>query len=80
MGLFKAVSKLVARSTNDAIRNRQMKSLQEKTYEQTGKELRQAKKQGRFVNGAKLYQKNLATNKEKIEQQHNRHDKFIGDL
>lgn len=80
MGIFKAGSKFIARKVNDSVTNRQRDTVQEKTYRQTGKQLQQASKQGRHVNGRALYEKNLKRNTRAIEQNSKNREKFINDL
>lgn len=80
MGLFKAVAKAVARAANDASSNRKQDNVKNTTYKQTGEQLRQAKKNGTYINGRALYLSNLKKNERKIEQSRKNTEKFIDSL
>lgn len=80
MCLIKAFCKLLARSANDAIHNRRSKQAHKRAYQQTGKQIQNARKKGKRVNGRKLYRTNLKDYQRSTEQSRSNFEKFIGDL
>lgn len=67
MNLISAGLKFIARSVNDAVFRRQVRTAKNASFRQTGKAIQQARKKGKFVNGFKLYRNNLAVNIEKAK-------------
>ena len=80
MSLLFAWLKLFARNCNDFQLQHDLNKAKEKSYEQTGKAMKRARKNGKYINGTEIYQKNLKKNIHTAMSRHSNRDKFISDL
>lgn len=78
--LFKASIKLGARKISDNSYNRDVAISREKAYKKTGKQIRFARRSGRFIDGSKAYNTNLANSMILPNQRKARRDKFIDEI
>lgn len=77
---FKAFFKFGFRYLNDSIANKRKKSAAKKSYEETGYDIKKARKHGYTINAKKQYSKHYKEKTNRIQQQHDNANKFIDDL
>lgn len=77
---FKPLLKLGARKLSDSSYNKEERKVQNKTYEQVGKEIKKAKRNGEFFDASKAYQNKYARNMRPVDQKKVRRDKFIDEI
>ena len=76
MGLFKAAAKSAATGINNAMYN----SAVNRAYKNVGKQLKHAKKTGKFINGKAAYQKEVKRQLQKAEDRKVARQKFIDNI
>ena len=77
---IKAIIKNIARKVSDSSYNKEEKKMQNKTYEQVGKEIKKAKKNGEYFDASKRYENKYKRNMRTVDQKKIRRDKFIDDI
>lgn len=80
MGFFKACGKFAARKASNGLYHSAEKKAQKQAYRQTGKQIKNAKKQGDYIDGSKTYQKNYEKAMRKPNENKTLRDKFIDDI
>ncbi len=80
MSIFSAIIKTgLTAMNNHCYRNAQRKA-HKTAYAETGKQLRNAKAHGRFVNGSVAYNRNKAVAMQKAEERKNLRQTFIDNI
>ena len=80
MSLKSAILKFFARSANDKVTAHDVKTSQERAYKKTGKQIKQAKKEGRYIDGKKAYRVNYKSYKSAAIKRGRARAQFINDL
>lgn len=80
MNFFKAVAKACARKISDSITDSQIANSKQKAYAKTGKEIEDARRRGKYINGSKAYQNNLRQIRAKAYRNGQDRKAFINDL
>lgn len=80
MSFFKAIAKACARKISDSVTNSQIANSKQKAYAKTGKEIEDARKRGKYINGSAAYQKNLRQIRSKAYKNGQDRRSFINDL
>lgn len=80
MKIFQAFFKFAARKANDKLTSLDIKHAQGKAYEKAGKLMRKANKEGRYINGSKVYRVNFNKARSKAIQNGRAREQFINDL
>lgn len=80
MKLFSAGLKFIGRTLNDAKLTRDLNKAKDKSFNQTKKDIAEARKKGKYINGRKRYRENYRNNVRAANSRHNNRDKFISDL
>lgn len=78
--LFSHTIGFAARKINDNQRDKRMKIAQKESFEQTGKIMSFYNKQGKYVNGSKLYKSIQNPKTKKINRDHELKDDFLKKL
>lgn len=77
---IKPFLKLGARKMSDNSYNKEERKVQNKTYQQVGKQIKSAKKNGEYFDASKAYQNKYARNMRPVDQKKARRDKFIDEI
>lgn len=80
MKIFQAFFKFTARKANDKLTSLDIKHAQGKAYKTTGKQMRKANKEGKYLNGSKVYKVNYKKAKNKAIKNGRAREQFINDL
>lgn len=80
MSFISAFGKYVLRKANDAITEKQTQNAKKQTYKETGKKIKNAKKNGEYFNAKKEYHSNLSEKMDKINQAHDTRSQYIDDM
>lgn len=80
MSILSAIVKSALRYTNSKIAEHDRKKAKRLAYKKTGKEIKAANRQGKYVNGSHLYKQNLSKRTTAINQRQLAFNDFIGDL
>jgi hypothetical protein len=80
MGLGKALARLGLKAGSNQITKTQVKGASSKAYKQTGKQMAQARKEGRWVNGSALHKQNKRKKIGKAYHAGRTRSNFIDDL
>lgn len=80
MSLITAGLKFIARTANDMLLDHNTQHAKKSAYHETGKAMRQANRKGYYINGAKLYRKNLSKSVARAKANHNNREKFISEM
>lgn len=80
MSLKSAVFKFFARGANDKVTAHDVKTSQERAYKKTGKQIKQAKKEGRYIDGKKAYKTNYKRYQSTAIRRGRARAQFINDL
>lgn len=80
MGFFKAGGKLAARMVSNGMYHSAEKKAQKQAYQQTGIQIKNAQKQGSYIDGSQAYQKNYAKAMSKPNENKALRDKFIDEI
>lgn len=80
MGIFKAFKNLIIDTTSNAIANSQKKRNREKAYDETGKDIKKAKKTGKYINPSNQYYKNKRKLDKEVDKNNDQRKSFLKDL
>lgn len=80
MGLFKAAAKSAATGINNAMYNSAVDQASDRAYKNVGKQLKHAKKTGKFINAKAAYQKEVKRQLQKAEDRKVVRQKFIDNI
>lgn len=80
MGLVKGVLRFVAYGINDIFTEKELKVNRAKAYYQNGENMRKAKKQGKYINGSKGYNRQLNMLNSVTKKNSDRREQFINDI
>lgn len=80
MGIIKAVSRISAKAISRSIEKKEVANASSKAYKQTGKDIKKAKMQGKYVNGATKYKNYKNSNIQTARRKGSDREKFIDDL
>lgn len=80
MNFLKAVAKACARKISDSVTDCQIANSKQKAYAKTGKEIEDARRRGKYINGSKAYQDNLRQIRNKAIRNGQDRREFINDL
>ena len=75
--MLKQLFKFGAHLLNDAVSNRKVDNVHNLAYADTAKQIKAAKRSGKFTNGSKLYKKNREKRIRSINQYHSSVSGFI---
>lgn len=80
MSLKSAALKFFARGANDKLIAHDVKASQERAYKKTGKQIKQANKEGHYIDGKKAYKANYKRYKSSAIKRGRARAQFINDL
>ena len=80
MDILKSIGKIVSRICNHVIASIRSRKAPKYAYAQTGRQIAEAKRYGRFIDGSAAYKKNLRQKKKEISQDRRDWDQFINNL
>ncbi len=80
MSFKSAIFKFFARGANDKLTAHDVKASQGRAYKKTGKQIKQAKKEGHYIDGKKAYKANYKSYKSSAIKKGRARAQFINDL
>ena len=80
MSLITAGLKYIGRSINDALYRRDLKTVKNKSFNDTKTEINASRRKGYYIDGAKAYRRNYDKNVAIAKAKHENRDKFISEL
>ena len=80
MGMINAFKKMFLRDVNDFYADYRASQAHSNAYEQTGREIKKAKKSGKRINASQQYKKNKKKYLAKVHKNKQRWEQFINDL
>jgi len=80
MKLLSASLKLIGRTLNDVKLARNLEKAKATAYSQTHKDMVQARRKGKYINGKEKYRQHYRNNVRIATSKHSNYDKFISDL
>ena len=80
MKIIKAILRYCAYLINDIFTNKQLQKNKNQAYLQNGKDIKNAKKTGKYINGKKNYRVHLSALNKKTEKISSRNEKLIEDI
>ncbi len=80
MKILEAMFKFAARKANDKLTSQNHKHAQSKAYKETGKQMRKANREGKYINGSRVYKVNFNQAKRRALKNGRAREQFINDL
>lgn len=80
MSFFKAVAKACAKKVSDLVTDNQIANSKQKAYAKTGKDIEDARKRGKYIDGSTAYRNNLRQIRAKAYRNGRDRRAFISDL